>query len=77
MAIGGVGLDKSNGPARHIDYGQSTTNNLERVMARFSKLEFDLIGVGRSILNDPNWFSKARRGEPFLPFDPGTLDTLT
>jgi 2,4-dienoyl-CoA reductase-like NADH-dependent reductase (Old Yellow Enzyme family) len=77
MAVGGVGLDKGTGSAQHIDSSQNTINNLHRVVTRFVNREFDLIAVGRSILNDPNWFSKACRGEPFLPFDPATLHTLT
>ena len=33
-----------------------------------------MVAVGRAILNDPDWFTKARRGEPFLPFDPANLE---
>jgi 2,4-dienoyl-CoA reductase-like NADH-dependent reductase (Old Yellow Enzyme family) len=77
MTVGGIGLDKSSGPARHIDDSQKSTNNLPRVVERFARGEFDLVGVGRSILNDPGWFTKARAGEPFLPFDPANLERLT
>jgi 2,4-dienoyl-CoA reductase-like NADH-dependent reductase (Old Yellow Enzyme family) len=77
MAVGGVGLDKSTGSPQHIDSTQATTNNLHRVVSRFANREFDLIAVGRSILNDPLWFTKARLGEPFLPFDPANLQKLT
>ena len=77
MTVGGIGLDKSSGPAKHIDDRQQTTNNLPRVIERFERGEFDLVGVGRSILNDPNWFAKAREGAPFDPFDPQNLERLT
>ena len=77
MTVGGVGLDKSSGPARHIDDRQQTTNNLPRVIARFERGEFDMVGVGRSILNDPNWFAKACAGDDFAPFDPANLERLT
>lgn len=77
MTVGGIGLDKSSGPARHIDDRQQTTNNLPRVIERFERDEFDLVGVGRSILNDPDWFAKARDGRPFEPFDPANLERLT
>jgi len=77
MTVGGIGLDKSGGPARHIDDSQKSTNNLPRVVERFERGEFDLVGVGRSILNDPNWFAKAKAGEAFEPFDPANLDRLT
>ena len=77
MTVGGIGFDKSSGPARHIDDRQQSANNLPRVIARFERGEFDLVGVGRSILNDPNWFAKARDGAPFEPFDPQNLERLT
>jgi 2,4-dienoyl-CoA reductase-like NADH-dependent reductase (Old Yellow Enzyme family) len=77
MTVGGIGLDKSSGPARHIDTSQRSTNNLPRVLERFERGEFDMIGVGRSILNDPGWFTKACAGEPFEPFDPRNLERLT
>lgn len=76
MTVGGVGLDKASGPARHIDDRQSSTNNLPRVIARFERGEFDLVGVGRSILNDPAWFTKAVAGDAFAPFDPANLERL-
>jgi 2,4-dienoyl-CoA reductase-like NADH-dependent reductase (Old Yellow Enzyme family) len=77
MTVGGVGLGKSAGPARHNDVSQATTNNLPRVVERFERGEFDLVAVGRSVLNDPDWFAKARAGQPFAPFDPANLQRLT
>ena len=77
MTVGGIGLDKSSGPAKHIDASQRSTNNLPRVIERFERGEFDLVGVGRSILNDPTWFVKAKAGLPFEPFDPRNLERLT
>lgn len=77
MTVGGVGLGKAAGPARHIDDSQATQNNLPKVVERFVRGEFDLVGVGRSILNDPDWFRKARAGEPFAAFDRDNLQRLT
>jgi 2,4-dienoyl-CoA reductase-like NADH-dependent reductase (Old Yellow Enzyme family) len=77
MTVGGIGLDKAKGPAKHIDDSQASTNNLPRVIERFERGEFDLICVGRSLLNDPNWLRKAQAGEAFLPFDPENLTRLT
>lgn len=77
MTVGGIGLAKSAGPARHIDDSQQSTDNLPKVVARFERGEFDLVGVGRSILNDPAWFDKARAGMAFEPFDPRNLERLT
>ena len=76
MTVGGVALSKASGTARHIDDSQQSTNNLPLVIERFERGEFDLVGVGRAILNDPHWFARAVAGEPFLPFDPANLERL-
>lgn len=77
MTVGGVGLGKAAGPARHIDDSQAASNNLHRAVERFMRGEFDLVGVGRSVLNDPDWFRKALAGEPFAAFDRANLQRLT
>jgi 2,4-dienoyl-CoA reductase-like NADH-dependent reductase (Old Yellow Enzyme family) len=77
MTVGGIGLDKSAGAARHIDDSQRAANNLDRVVARLERGEFDLVAVGRSLLNDPYWLRKAVSGEKFAPFDPANLERLT
>ena len=77
MAVGGVGLGKSRGSARHIDDTQEASDNLPRVIERLARGEFDLVAVGRSLLNDPDWFGKLRRGETLAPFDPANLGRLT
>lgn len=45
-------------------------------MLRFERGDFDLLAVGRSLLNDANWVKKALRGEEFLPFDPRCMREL-
>jgi 2,4-dienoyl-CoA reductase-like NADH-dependent reductase (Old Yellow Enzyme family) len=77
MTVGGIGLDKSVGPARHIDDSQRAANNLDRVVARLEHGEFDLVAVGRSLLNDPDWLQKVKSGQAFAPFDPENLNRLT
>ncbi len=76
MCVGGVGLDRGKRD-HHIDSGSAASDNLDRLVARFEQGEFDLVGVGRSLLNDPDWVGKAIRGEPFLPFDNNNLSRLT
>ncbi len=76
MTVGGVGLGKAQGTAKHIDDSQASTNNLPRLIERFERGEFDLVAVGRAVLNDADWFRKARAGAPFLPFDPENLKRL-
>jgi 2,4-dienoyl-CoA reductase-like NADH-dependent reductase (Old Yellow Enzyme family) len=74
-AVGGVGFDKGmydtfeNKPT-------GASNNLPRVLRRFEAGEFDVVSVGRAILNDPAWVGKAKRGEPFAPFDQEMLKRL-
>ena len=77
MTVGGVALGKAKGSAKHIDASQQSVNNLPLLIERFEKGEFDLVAVGRAILNDPDWFGKAQRDEPFLPFDPANLERLS
>ncbi|WP_199902754.1 hypothetical protein, partial [Azospirillum sp. B4] len=77
MTVGGVGFGKSRGLARHIDDSQAVDNNLPVLVERFGRGEFDLVGVGRALLNDPEWLLKARAGVPFKPFDPANLHRLT
>jgi 2,4-dienoyl-CoA reductase-like NADH-dependent reductase (Old Yellow Enzyme family) len=55
----------------------STVNNLDQVVAKFEAGEFDLLEVGRSLVNDPNWWKRAVSGEEFLPFDPQSMRVLT
>lgn len=76
MTVGGVALAKAKGKAQHIDSSQQSVNNLPLLIERFERGEFDLVAVGRAILNDPDWFGKAQRGEAFLPFDPANLERL-
>jgi len=52
-------------------------DNLGRLVDRMARDEFDLVAVGRSLLNDPSWWLRAKRGEPFLPFDPACFSRLT
>lgn len=76
MCVGGVGLDKG-GRDHHTDSGSAATDNLGRVVDRFKNGEFDLVGVGRSLLNDPAWVQKAINGESFNIFDNANLTRLT
>lgn len=75
MAVGSIGLEKDlyaqMAPGQGIASG-----NLDRVMARFERGEFDLVGVGRSLIADPAWAVRARAREPFKPYTLEDLATL-
>ncbi|WP_437677861.1 NADH:flavin oxidoreductase [Sorangium sp. So ce131] len=68
MAVGGVGMSRD--LMSSIAVGSMPVNNLDQALARFERGEFDLLAVGRSLLADPEWALKARRGEPFTAFSP-------
>jgi 2,4-dienoyl-CoA reductase-like NADH-dependent reductase (Old Yellow Enzyme family) len=48
-------------------------DNVDEIMERYVHGEFDLLAIGRALLNDPNWLQRARKGEPFLAFNPDCL----
>ncbi len=66
MAVGGIGLDKD----LQTSFVEEThmVNNLDVVAARMARGEFDLAGIGRALIMDPEWVVKARGGESFQPF---------
>jgi 2,4-dienoyl-CoA reductase-like NADH-dependent reductase (Old Yellow Enzyme family) len=66
MAVGGVGISKD----LQSSFSQPTvmTDNLAIVAERMALGEFDLIGVGRALLMDPQWVSKMRDGGAVNPF---------
>ena len=75
MAVGSIGLEKDlyaqMAPGEGIPAG-----NLDRVMARFDRGEFDLVGVGRSLIADSTWAVRARAGQAFKPYLLEHLATL-
>lgn len=73
MAVGSVGL------SRDINDREAavTLDNLDAVVRRFERGEFDLIGVGRAIAHDPAWTRKVRLGVAFEAYDVASLRTLT
>jgi len=54
-----------------------TLNNLDRVLERFERGEFDLAMIGRAMLGDPQWVERVRAGQPAAPFDKAALGTST
>ena len=76
IAVGGIGLDKGMYDSNR-DGSAAVAHNFEPLMERFNRGEFDLVEVGRSLLNDPNWARKVRLGEPLIPFSQESLKILT
>ena len=68
MAVGGIGL--ANELKNSFAGETATVNNVPDVERRIEAGEFDLAGVGRSLIADPAWVEKVRANEPFVPFHP-------
>ena len=75
MAIGGIGLDRGFYDSRR-DGRAGGSDNIALLMARYASGEFDLVAVGRALLNDPSWAQKLRNGHELPPFDESRLEEL-
>ena len=75
MTVGGIGLSKGMFDSNK-DGRAEASDNIPLLMERFNRGEFDLVCVGRSLLQDPQWTRKLRLGEPFIPFDQRSVESL-
>lgn len=75
MAVGGIGLDRGFYDSRR-DGRAGGADNIALLMARYNRGEFDLVAVGRALLNEPHWTRKLRAGEALPPFDESRLKEL-
>jgi len=69
---GGIGIGRSFFQSRAPGPPQST-DNMDKVMRRFERGEFDLIASARAILNDAAWCIKSIARKPLKPYDNATL----
>lgn len=75
ITVGSVGLD---GDFFGAFAGQgSNTASLDELMRRFDRGDFDLVGVGRALLQDAEWTKKIREGKPTEAFTKESLASLT
>jgi 2,4-dienoyl-CoA reductase-like NADH-dependent reductase (Old Yellow Enzyme family) len=76
ITVGSVGLDQEFVSAFAGVGAQS--RGLEDLITRFNRGDFDLVAVGRALLQDPEWVEKVREGrrEEIRPFDAASLKTL-
>jgi 2,4-dienoyl-CoA reductase-like NADH-dependent reductase (Old Yellow Enzyme family) len=75
MAVGGIGLDRGFYDSKR-DGRAGGSDNMALLMARFERAEFDLIAVGRALLNEPTWPRKLRDGHELPAFDEARLKEL-
>ncbi len=74
MAVGGIGLENELKNSFAGEVG--SVNNVPDVEQRIEAGEFDLVGVGRSLIADPAWAEKVQANEPFRPFHPRVLASI-
>ncbi|QYR19383.1 NADH:flavin oxidoreductase [Paenibacillus sp. sptzw28] len=77
ITVGSVGLD-AEFTSLFKGGGGSNTVNLDGLIDRFEKGEFDLVAVGRALLNDPEWARKIQEGrtDELAAFMPESIKTL-
>jgi 2,4-dienoyl-CoA reductase-like NADH-dependent reductase (Old Yellow Enzyme family) len=75
MAIGGIGLDRGFYDSKR-DGRAGGSDNFALLMKRFERGEFDLVAVGRALLNEPRWTEKLRHGHALPAFDERRMKEL-
>ncbi|MNM72144.1 NADH oxidase [compost metagenome] len=78
ITVGSVGLDTDFMSGFTEGKGAANTN-IDGLLERLSREEFDLVAVGRALLVDPAWANKVREGklDELLPFSTEALRTLS
>lgn len=80
MTVGCVSLElplQSRG-GRVKDIATVSRENIARLMSLFERGDFDLVGVGRAMIANPDWAARVARGEvdALRAYDPATLSEL-
>ncbi|QUL52517.1 NADH:flavin oxidoreductase [Paenibacillus tritici] len=75
ITVGSVGLDSAFTSAVTE---KNEDDNLERLLLRLDKEEFDLVAVGRALISDPAWPAKVQAGktDEIIPFTSEATKTL-
>ncbi|MGY5310588.1 NADH:flavin oxidoreductase [Nocardia gipuzkoensis] len=77
ITVGSVGLD---GDFLRAFTGEGAElDSLDNLLDRLERDEFDLVAVGRALLQDPEWASKVLAGriDALKPYDAAALNTLS
>jgi 2,4-dienoyl-CoA reductase-like NADH-dependent reductase (Old Yellow Enzyme family) len=78
ITVGSVGLDGGDFIKSFQGEG-AALGSLDNLLDRLERDEFDMVAVGRALLQDPEWAAKVlgdRSGE-LEPYDPAALNTLS
>jgi 2,4-dienoyl-CoA reductase-like NADH-dependent reductase (Old Yellow Enzyme family) len=76
ITVGSVGLDGAFNPGSREG---APVKNIDELLDRLERDEFDLVAVGRALLQDPRWAAKvlAGRFDELAPYDPAATKTLS
>ncbi|MDX1802543.1 MAG: NADH:flavin oxidoreductase [Alcanivorax sp.] len=80
ISVGSVGLDEDFiGSSKMGMGGDANPTGLDELLRRMDNDEFDLIAVGRALLQDPQWLIKVREGrqDEITPFTKEALASLS
>lgn len=80
ITVGSVGLDNAiDGRAPGALAADAAVTDLQALVERMQRQEFDLVAVGRGLLADPEWVRKVRSGRmsEIRPFSGDALEVLT
>ncbi|MFC8435803.1 NADH:flavin oxidoreductase [Streptomyces sp. NPDC057253] len=80
ITVGSVGLGGGTDYVDTLFQGKGAAlRNLDDLLDRLEAEEFDLVAVGRSLLQDPEWAAKVLTGrlDELTPFDTAALATLS
>ncbi|KHF37566.1 NADH oxidase [Paenibacillus sp. P1XP2] len=77
ITVGSVGLDEAF-TSLFTEGKGAGQKDIDELLNRLEKQEFDLVAVGRALLADPEWAAKVREGRfgDLKPFTPEALKTL-
>lgn len=74
ITVGSVGLSSD---FLDASVGESSESaNLDELLRRYDRGDFDLVAVGRLLLQDPNWVQKIRAGDKTVPYTRDALAKL-
>ena len=78
ITVGSVGLSSDFVTGYQVGQGAQVAG-FGDLMERFNRGDFDLVAVGRALLQDPHWAQKVRQGRlsELEPFDAAALAVLT
>jgi 2,4-dienoyl-CoA reductase-like NADH-dependent reductase (Old Yellow Enzyme family) len=78
MTVGSVSLDVDFMSSLFLPGTRAGVTGIDRLLAMLDRGDFDLVGVGRALIADPQWPAKVQAGRfgDLVPFGPKMLGSL-